>query len=210
MICPLCLSSESEIFDQDKMRSYLKCTGCDLIFVPRDSLITPSAEKERYEAHQNEENESYTNYLNKTVSAIRPHLKEASSGLDFGCGRTHILENLFRKAGIPVKSYDLFFHPHEEFLFEQFDFIILSEVIEHLRDPRSIMLNLTKNLHPGGQFFIKTKLRPESPAEFSKWFYKRDATHVQFFNDRSLKELTTILGMKGVDMVGEDLFKLYQ
>lgn len=210
MICPLCLAVESEIFDQDKQRSYLKCSACDLVFVPRESLVTLSAEKERYEAHENEETESYTNYLNKTVTAIKPHLKPNASGLDFGCGRTKILENLFVKAGVPVKSYDLFFHPETDLLSLQYDFIILSEVIEHLRGPREIMLSLKKNLFPAGRFFIKTKLRPATPAEFSKWFYKRDSTHVQFFNEKSFKALTAILGMKTVEMVGEDLFQITQ
>lgn len=210
MICPLCFAPESEIFDQDKIRSYLKCTTCDLVFVPRDSLISPSAEKERYEAHENEENESYTNYLKKTVNAIKPHLRSSAKGLDFGCGRTKILENLFKENGFTVDSYDLFFHPDVELLSKQFDFIILSEVIEHLRDPQDIMLRLKKNLHDGGQFFIKTKLRPDSSAEFSKWFYKRDSTHVQFFNEKSFKTLTAILGMKTVEMIGEDLFKIAQ
>lgn len=210
MICPLCFATESEIFDQDKMRSYLKCSVCDLIFVPRDSLISPLAEKERYEAHENAENESYSSYLNKAVTATRPHLMPSAKGLDFGCGRTKILESLFRKNGFQVESYDLFFHPDGKLLSQQYDFIILSEVIEHLREPRDIMLRLKNNLSPGGQFFIKTKLRPETSAEFSKWFYKRDSTHVQFFNKKSFNALTAILGMKEAEMIGEDLFKIAQ
>lgn len=210
MICPLCLSSESVKFDQDKTRSYLKCPQCDLVFVPRDSLITPSAEKERYEAHENEENDSYTNYLNKTVNAIKPHLLTSAKGLDFGCGRTRILENLFKENGFHVESYDLFFHADAKVLSQQFNFIILSEVIEHLREPRDIMLRLKNNLLQDGQFFIKTKLRPDTSEEFSKWFYKRDSTHIQFFSEKSFNAMTAILGMKTVEMVGEDLFKFAQ
>ncbi len=210
MICPLCLASESVNFDQDKARSYLKCSGCDLVFVPRGSLISPSAEKERYEAHENEDNDSYTNYLNKTVNAIKPHLATSAKGLDFGCGRTRILENLFRDIGHEVESYDLFFHADAKVLSQQFDFIILSEVIEHLREPRDIMLRLKNNLHFGGQLFIKTKLRPDTKDEFSKWFYKRDSTHIQFFNEKSFTALIAILGMNSVEMVGEDLFKFDQ
>ena len=119
MICPLCFGAESEVFDQDKMRSYLKCSACDLIFVPRDSLISSAAEKERYEAHENEENENYTNYLNKTVNAITPHLQSTGTGLDFGCGRTKILEKIFKENGFSVQSYDLFFHPDANLLSHQ-------------------------------------------------------------------------------------------
>ena len=210
MICPLCLSAESEKFDQDKTRSYQKCLHCDLVFVPRDSLISTSAEKERYEAHENEPNDHYTSYLKKIADAIEPFLPKSATGLDFGCGRTKILEKILIAKGFTAQSYDVYFH-HDENVFEsQYDFIILSEVIEHLRDPREIMLKLTNNLTPHGQLFIKTKPRPESRDAFNKWFYKRDSTHVQFFNDTSMKELTAILGMKNVEMVGEDLFRITQ
>lgn len=210
MICPLCFSIESEIFDQDKLRFYFKCSLCDLVFVPRESLISSAAEKERYEAHENEENESYTSYLNKTVNAIKPHLKSSNVGLDFGCGRTKILEKLFSEDGFKLKSYDLFFYPESEILSNKFNFIILSEVIEHLRDPQGIMLRLKENLTDGGQFFIKTKLRPETSLDFSKWFYKRDSTHVQFFNQKSFEALRVILRMKEVEKISEDLFKITQ
>lgn len=210
MICPLCLASESELFDQDKSRSYLKCLSCDLVFVPRTSLITQEAEKERYKAHENEENENYTNYLKKTVNSITPHLKSTAIGLDFGCGKTKILSNIFKEKNFQVNSYDLFFYPDDEPLNHQYDFILLSEVIEHLRDPRDIMQVLKMKLQSDGQFFIKTKLRPDSALEFSKWFYKRDSTHVQFFNEKSFKSLKEILRMKKVEMIGDDLFKIDQ
>ncbi len=92
----------------------------------------------------------------------------------------------------------------------KYDFIILSEVIEHLRDPREIMLGLKNMLKPQGKFFIKTKLRPGDKIEFSKWFYKRDSTHVQFFNQNSLRQLSNILGMQEARLIGDDLFEITQ
>lgn len=206
MICPVCQNKDSEHFDQDKFRNYLKCSGCDLIFVPRTSLVSPEAEKERYSAHENDINQGYSEYLNKIVVAAKPFLKRKSVGLDFGCGKTHLLADLFQKHEFQVSSYDLFFHPDEDLLQHQYDFIILSEVIEHLRKPREELLKLKNLLKPDGQIFIKTKFQPVLASEFSKWFYKRDSTHVQFFNETSFREVAHILECLSFKCIGEDLF----
>jgi SAM-dependent methyltransferase len=206
MICPVCNGEKSELFDQDKLRAYFKCLSCDLIFVPREMLISTSSEKKRYEAHENEENQNYSAYLDKIVQATTPHLSPMASGLDFGCGKTFLLSKLFGEAGFEVKSYDLFFHPDQSVFQDQYDFIILSEVIEHLRTPCADLLKLKNLLKPKGKFFIKTKLRPLKASEFSNWFYKRDSTHVQFFNETSFAEIARILGVNLPKLIGDDLF----
>jgi rubredoxin len=197
-MCPLCLAQESSLFDQDKFRSYLKCSTCGLVFVPRDSLISEDQEKERYEAHENGENQSgYIQYLSKIGEAIKPFLNEGDRGLDFGCGKTKLLAGLL--APHHVSSYDVYFHPQHELLNVTYDFVILSEVIEHLRDPRKEMLKLSSP-----KIFIKTKFYPE--VGFNQWFYKRDKTHIQFFNPGSFDELAKINGYKSWEKIGEDLY----
>jgi SAM-dependent methyltransferase len=206
MNCPLCLSSESQIYDHDKLRSYYQCKHCSLIYVPRDFLISPDAEKERYDSHKNDEDDSgYINYLNNISQTIKKYLSsEPQSGLDFGCGKTTMLAKLLNPH--EVKSYDLYFHPRDELLNAKYDFIVLSEVIEHLRDPRSVMLKLKSLLKKRGQIFIKTKLSPKEPVEFSTWFYKRDITHIQFFNQQSLDVLSQICELQKSQEISEDLF----
>ena len=204
-MCPLCLNQKSELFDQDKQRRFLLCNSCDLVFVEREDLIPEDLEKKRYESHENsEEDVGYRNYLSKIANSIKGHLSSSDDGLDFGCGKTKMLEELLTPRS--VKSYDVYFHPVEELLSQKYNFIILSEVIEHLRSPRETMLFLNDCLKPQGQFFIKTKLRPESRDDFSKWFYKRDITHVQFFNERSFQEFARMCDLKSPEKIGEDLF----
>lgn len=207
MTCPLCLEKKAELFDQDKYRKYWKCHGCDLIFVARDQLLSDLDEKKRYDSHQNSESDpGYRAYLTKLASLAEPFLNKGESGLDYGCGRTVLLEEILKERGFEVSSFDLYYYPASELLSKKYDFIILSEVIEHLRDPRETMIFLRGLLNPGGRFLVKTKPAPEGVGEFSNWFYKRDLTHVQFFNKNSFDELASLCQLQSPHFLGEDLF----
>lgn len=207
MECPLCLGKKAELFDQDKVREYYKCQACELVYVRRDQIITGIEEKKRYESHQNSETDpAYQNYLSKIASQAAPFIEKGETGLDFGCGRTLLLENILRQMGFLAESYDVYFYPRSEVLAKKYDFIILSEVIEHLRSPRQDMLALRKLLNPGGRFFIKTKIYPDDPKNFSQWFYKRDLTHVQFFSPRAFQELSQICQLEQGQFLGEDVY----
>ena len=208
MKCPLCEGAESEIWDQDKTRSYHRCLECTLIYVPRDKIISPLEEFKRYSTHQNNEGSaSYVEYLRKTVRATLSFVNENMNGLDFGCGESTIMAKLYGEELIPVDSYDLYFHPSEEIWTRKYHFIMLSEVIEHLATPNFIMKKIRNLLESRGQLFIKTKFYPEKKEDFPKWFYKRDPTHIQFFSENSMKELASHLGMKGPEQIGEDLYR---
>jgi SAM-dependent methyltransferase len=205
--CPLCLNPNTEKYSEDKIRSYYQCSNCQLVFVPRSDLISFQKEKERYDAHENDASDSgYFNYLTTISEQIDPFLGESKTGLDFGCGRTTILADQFLGRGYEMESYDAYFLKNELIWDKNFDFIILSEVIEHLRGPRQDMRQLVRLLNPGGKLFIKTKLLPETKASFDQWFYKRDSTHVQFFNHASMEFLKNYLGMKNVKTIGPDLY----
>lgn len=204
--CPLCLDHNTQEYSRDKFRSYFQCTHCELIFVPRSQLISPADEHARYQHHENAADDVYyQKYLQQIRDQILPTLKPSQRGLDFGCGGTELLGELFQSKNFEVDSYDLYFFPREEIWNKKYHFIILSEVIEHLRDPLTEMQKLTQLLLPQGKIFIKTKLHPGDKSLFDNWFYKRDNTHVQFFNQTSLKELAKQLKMEGPIMLGEDL-----
>ena len=206
--CPLCLDHNTQEYSRDKLRSYLICSNCELIFVPRDQLITQEQEKKRYDSHQNDkENSNYQNYLKKIINEILPSLEKEDTGLDFGCGITDLMGQLFKTKSFEVDSFDLYFFPEKKIWKKTYNFIILSEVIEHLRNPLSEMQGLRQILLARGQFFIKTKLHPNQKDSFDNWFYKRDNTHVQFFNLASLKKLATQLNMNDPEMIGEDLYR---
>ncbi|MGE3609891.1 MAG: class I SAM-dependent methyltransferase [Bacteriovoracaceae bacterium] len=178
------------------MRSYFLCQNCELIFVPRNQLIPEIKEKERYELHQNAESDPYyQDYLSQILISVLPLIEKNQVGLDFGCGRTTLLAQLFSQKGIEVDSFDYYFLKDETIWNKKYDFIVLSEVIEHLRDPFEEMKSLKNILNPNGKMFIKTKFYPQK-SEFDQWFYKRDLTHIQFFNPQSMEHLGHSLQMK--------------
>lgn len=198
MICPLCTFSESQDFGRDKFRTYHRCLSCSLIFVPRESLLSYDQEAHRYHAHQNlPDDPHYRDYLTQIANGMAPYLKENDFGLDFGCGKTTVLADILISYARNCDSYDPLYHPDETYLQKKYDFIVLSEVIEHLSDPREVMLRLKNLLKEEGRVFVKTKLAPDKEEDFASWFYKRDLTHVQFFNDDSFKALTHLLRMHG-------------
>jgi hypothetical protein len=209
--CPLCEGKESFVYSQDKLRQYLKCPNCSLIFVPRDELVDMTIEKQRYELHHNQDDDpQYRLYMTKIMNAIVPLLKEGMVGLDFGCGASKILAGLFNSAGFQLESFDLHFFPDEEIWQKRYDFIILSEVIEHLREPLNCLLNLKSLLNAKGQIFIKTKYYPEDQSAFDKWFYKRDITHIQFFSNKAMDFLGEKLNGMAVKEIGEDIYLLFE
>lgn len=200
MTCPLCASADTRLFDQDVKRSFYLCERCTLVFVSRDELLSESDEKTRYEAHENSATDAgYVNYLNSIFLKIAPEIKETDRGLDFGCGMTTVLADFFQNCD----SYDVYFRADEEIWGRTYDYIILSEVIEHLAQPLETMKQVCALLRPGGHLFIKTQF---VPANFSAWFYKRDLTHVQFFGPGSMNWLGDHLGMEEFRTLGKDLY----
>lgn len=201
MDCPFCQNFGAELFHQDDVREFFKCLTCTIIFVPRSALISLSEEKKRYDSHQNAESDpEYRRYFLQTVNPVVAQVPKKGHGLDFGCGKTRLMEKLFMECGIEVDSYDPFYFPDESIWKKNYDFAVLNEVIEHLNEPAKT-LTLLKNIIKG-PIFVRTKLYPESEPQFAKWFYKRDITHVQFF---SLKALS-VLGE--VKELGTDLYRI--
>lgn len=206
MTCPLCRENSAGPFDQEK-RTYFQCHKCSLVFVPRNELISQDEEKSRYDSHNNAEDDAgYIAYLSGIRDEILPFIKSGSRGLDFGSGRTTLMEKLFREKGFELDSFDIYFRPREELLKNKYDFIIMSEVIEHLRMPFEDMIRIRSMLKPEGGLFVKTKLLPEEKSAFAGWYYKRDKTHVQFFTLHTFRKFEEILGLKFKKAVGEDLF----
>lgn len=210
MKCPLCESSKATPWSEDELRPYFKCQECSLIFVPSHFLLSAEDEKKRYDTHENsDEDPRYRDYLSKIAFGVIPHLSPGMVGLDFGCGASTLLAQIFEENGFPVDSYDIFYRPEEAIWKRKYDFIVLSEVIEHLSSPGETMRNLTKLLSSQGQFFIKTKFSPEFQTLFNNWYYKKDPTHICFFNEESMAKLAHLLGMKGPEIYSPDLTRIW-
>lgn len=207
MNCPLCSQSEVSLFLKEKRRDFFICNYCSLVFVPRDQIVSEELERARYEAHDNsDQNEDYKSYIFNIAQVISKNLSYGLNGLDFGSGKTTLMADFFKANGYPMDSYDIFFQPDSSVLEKKFDFIVMSEVIEHLRYPKKEVLKIAGMLKDKGYLFIKTKLLPANVEDFKNWFYKRDLTHVQFFSFKSFEIFSEKFGMSKMEQIDEDLF----
>lgn len=188
-ICPLCNSESHKEFYTGKKREYLRCTNCQLVFVPKKYILSEKEEKARYDTHENfSDDPGYRNFLQRMATPIKEHVPEYSSGLDFGCGPTPVLANILTELRYNMSTYDIFYNDNKTVFNKQYDFITTTEVIEHLLNPKKEIEKLWSLLKPGGTLGIMTKLVIDADA-FSRWHYKNDSTHIRFFSIETFKWL---------------------
>ncbi len=181
-VCPLCRCRAVGEFCSHGGRPYHYCPVCALVFVPPSTFLSPDAEKERYDLHQNDlEDPGYRAFLERLFVPLDNRLTRGSSGLDFGSGPTPALAALFRQAGHSMALYDPFYEPGIAVMECQYDFIAACEVLEHLREPDLELDRLWKCLRPGGWLGIMTKVAVDREA-FPAWYYKNDPTHIRFYS----------------------------
>jgi SAM-dependent methyltransferase len=180
--CPLCDGVAISSYLIDRLRTYLHCDTCKLVFVPPAFYLTRDAEQAEYQLHDNNiHDEGYRRFLSRLMSPLVVRLPPGARGLDFGCGPGPALAHMLRESGFEVALYDSFFFPDEQLFGASYDFICATEVVEHLHQPGSELARLWSLLKPGGWLGIMTKLVRDRPS-FTSWHYKNDPTHVCFYS----------------------------
>jgi hypothetical protein len=167
---------------RDEARDYFQCRTCSLVFVPPAQFLSLEAEKARYDLHQNSPQDAeYRKFLSRLLIPMCQRLAPGSHGLDFGSGPGPTLSLMFREKGHSMAIYDPFYAQDSSALEREYDFITLTEVAEHLREPGKELDKLWSILKPGGLLGIMTKLVP-TEEDFARWHYRNDITHVCFFS----------------------------
>jgi hypothetical protein len=208
-LCPLCSGAESEAFHQDKVRNYLKCPTCNLVFVPRHQHLSEADEKAEYDLHDNQPDDvGYRKFLSRLYLPLNDRLKPNSYGLDFGCGPGPTLSKMFEETGHQVDLYDPFYAPDKSVFSKQYDFITMTEVAEHLAAPGMELDRLWGMLKEGGVLGVMTK-RVLTLETFRTWHYITDPTHICFFSEETFRWLTDRWTFKGTSatmtVVGDDV-----
>lgn len=153
----------------------------------------------------------------KTFKILKKFLKNNGKFLDIGCGYGFILKKIAKEYkkielyGVDVKpgikNYlnknvnfllaDCYSLPFEN---EQFDYVALFEVVEHLYNPLYALREVNRVLKPGGLLFISTPnltrfavlfslILNKSPFKDIKNFEINGASHLREFSCEELKEL---------------------
>ncbi len=210
--CPLCGDGNVQPWWQDKYREYLRCQGCQLVFVPKAWHLSNEEEKACYDLHENHSaDEGYRRFLSRMFDPMAALVEPPALGLDFGCGPGPVLAEMFVEAGFDMRVFDIYYANNPDVIDPakergRYDFITTTEVIEHLSDPRRILNLLLVLLRPGGILGIMTK-QVTNQASFKTWHYIRDRTHISFFSRETFEWLAIKTGCR-VEFVGNDVILL--
>jgi ubiquinone/menaquinone biosynthesis C-methylase UbiE len=149
----------------------------------------------------------YWDYRDKVI--VKSISEDADVILDAGCGEGITLEkicgafggrrvigldiiddnvSICKKHGLPVSKGDIY---HLEMPDKSVDCCVFSEVIEHLDDPKSALLEVKRVLNPGGRLIVvfpndlTFKLARIITLKFKEAFY--DAGHLIQWSPKSIK-----------------------
>lgn len=203
--CPLCLHPSPALFYQADNREFWRCPHCNLVYVSSAFCLSRASERAHYENHQNDELDSgYRRHLEKLALPLVDRLSPGERGLDFGSGAGRPLSRILKEHGHHCESYDLYFACDESLLLDKYDFITMTEVIEHLRAPRETLTQLLALMNPGATLAVMTQLY-EDQIDFSSWYYKNDPTHISLFHPKTLEYLSEHFHLK-LEVIARDVF----
>lgn len=203
--CPLCGSGLSRALRIDAFkRRYLQCPDCDFLSMDPAFRLPASAEKKRYELHQNSISDpGYRAFLDRLrkplIAELRKRYPESKPprGLDYGSGPQPVFAALMAESGFTLKCWDPYFCATDRADLangDPWDFIVCCEVAEHFYKPAEDFAFLRSILAPGGFIALMTAFR-SAATDLSAWAYLSDSTHVSIYSQPSLGWLAARLGL---------------
>lgn len=179
--CTLCGSPDVTLLLHEPGRRYFACSRCTLIFLDPANRLLPLQEILRYQTHRNSgDDPGYVAFLRRLADPVMAVVPAGARGLDFGCGPAPVLSELLTAAGRPTAFHDPLFHPTNT-LDARYDFVTCSEVVEHAHSPAALFEQLGTLVVPGGIIGVMTRFYGIE-APFERWWYRRDPTHVSFYD----------------------------
>ena len=201
MKCPLCNCYLSIFKLKSDQREYWFCQKCCLVFVPPKFFIPREEEVKRYLEHENSlGNEGYVKMFQEKINTMKKICPGTSTVMDYGCGYEPVLKSLLEREGYQVNAYDPNFFPNGDSR-KEYDLLISTETFEHFKKPREELTRLIPKISNRGYLVVMTRFYPEKKNalcldSFSKWYYKRDPTHVAFYGQKTFSWIAEEFGMK--------------
>jgi len=198
VMCKICGDSTSIIYDKQFDIEYYKCISCDFIHIDKTKIVNFESERSVYDLHENSiDDEGYVNYLLSFFKTTVLPYKSSGKGLDFGSGPSPVLAELIaRDYEFDMDIYDLHYQPNKIYEGNKYDLITSTEVVEHLSDPLEIFKLFYELLNDGGILAIMTLFHYNDETRFLNWWYRRDETHISFYNLKTLKCIAEQVGLE--------------
>ena len=192
--CPLCSTAAPSAFHDSERGTFFRCGTCALVYLDPTQWPSRDAEIARYELHENSSGDAdYEDFLSRLAAPIIARTPVGARGLDYGSGESDALAGLLARSGRPTVAYDPAFRPSAAALDDRYDFVVCSEVIEHVHEPRALLDRLDRLVRPGGIIGIMTAMYDDVPS-FAAWWYVRDITHVCFYSKATMEWIARELG----------------
>ena len=200
--------------DRDHEFSFVRCSGCRHVYVnPR---LAPAINDDIYarfwRSHEppNVAPNPYGAYVCRQLATLRPR----GDLLDFGSGWGSVLNEAaragWRATGIEVDERKIAFCREQglnavygdllaqPFAPATFDAAIAEQVFEHLYSPVRYLQELNRVLRPGGVLYVAVPNFGSIAAKLrgKHWEYVHPASHVRYFDRRSLSDLARRCGFE--------------
>ncbi|MFT6244125.1 MAG: SAM-dependent methyltransferase [Salibacteraceae bacterium] len=192
--CSFCGSSENKIYDSENEWKIVKCTKCKFIYTnPQPTMETlPQFYEEEYfkdkrhfDSFYNKDGSKKTtinNYVNR-IQDIENHSTKRGRLLEIGCARGEFLTEMKKRGwdalGVEIsedagkiandngiETFVGVFADYEPPL--KLDAICMYQTLEHVPDPKEIIVKAFNDLNPGGIFVVEVPNIECFEQKFSK------------------------------------------
>lgn len=197
--CRICKGPTVKFYHTVMKSHYYSCSYCEFISKDVDTQLTEKEELTLYNTHVNSiDDPHYVSYFRTFIEkTLLDHCTVGMVGLDFGSGPEPVLAKLLeRDYGFKMDIYDLFYSPHKSYDKQTYDFITVTEVLEHLRSPMAYFELFRSLLKANGILAIMTNFHHGSETHFNSWHYTRDQSHISFYTPKTFEVIAELVGFE--------------
>ena len=199
----------------------LRCSACVTLYVAK---LPVEGDTEDYESYYGEENLAVPDFINRRIDEIIASFasyKRDGRLLDVGCGAGAHMQAARRAGwevvGVEVSAtaaehsraagFEVFNGELEEARYTegQFDVVIMSEVLEHVAEPRGMLREVLRVMRPGGLLWATTPNGRGFSARALglKWSAVSPPEHLHLFSRGAVESLLEETGFVRAQVVTE-------
>lgn len=220
-VCPACGAAGAvRVGEKDKF-PMSRCRACGTLFVAE---LPGASEVEDYDSYYGEENLAVPEFINRRLDEIIAGFEPYKRGgllLDVGCGAGTFMQGARRAgwdaAGVEVSAtaaehnraegFEVFNGELAEARYPEgrFDVVVLSEVLEHVAEPRAMLGEVLRVMRPGGLLWATTPNGRGFSARALglKWSAVSPPEHLHLFSRGAVEALLGEVGFVRARVVTE-------